>query len=187
MIWCYLIALGSNQRHHHHGAPRKVLRAALQALEREGIGCKAASPVIASAPIGPSRRCYANGAAVVHSKLAPDRLLERLKMIEVRFGRRRGGQRWAARVLDLDIVLWNGGAWSSLGLTIPHVNFRKRRFVLQPAAVIAPRWRDPITGLTMRQLQFRLERCLTPPRPLPRAPAWCGPVAQSVEQRTFNL
>ena len=89
-------------------------------------------------------------------------------MIEASFGCRRGGQRWGARVLDLDIILWEGGAWSSPDLTVPHTAFRSRSFVLTPAAAIAPRWRDPVTGLSLRQLRARLTR----PRPLPKRGAW---------------
>ena len=154
----YLIALGSNRRHHRHGDPRGVVRAAFAALDRKGLKLKAASPVVASAPLGPSRRRYANAAALVKTDLAPDALLERLKAIERRFGRRGGGQAWSARVLDLDIALWSGGAWASPGLTIPHVSLRARRFVLAPAVKIAPTWRDPLTGLTLRHLLARLER-----------------------------
>lgn len=152
----YLIALGSNQRHHLYGDPRNVLEAALTALEANGIRVLAAAPAMASAPIGPSRRRYANGAALVETDLLPDELLPALKGIERAFGRTRGGQRWASRVLDLDIVLWADGAWSSPGLTVPHIAFRTRDFVLRPASTVAPLWRDPLSGLTLRQLAARL-------------------------------
>lgn len=154
----YLIALGSNRRHHRHGAPERVLAAALDALAEVGMQVEAAAPVIRSAPIGPSLRRYANGAALVATELAPVDLLAVLKGVERAFGRRRGGQRWASRVLDLDIVLWSGGPWSSPGLTIPHPAFRSRDFVLGPAAALAPGWRDPLTGLSLRQLKARLTR-----------------------------
>jgi len=160
----YLIALGSNMRHVRHGPPERVLTAALAALERKGVKVLAAAPVIRSAPLGPSRRRYANGAALIGTKLDPAELLDLLKAVERRFGRTRGGQRWASRVLDLDIVLWSGGAWSSPGLTVPHAAFRQRTFVLVPALAIAPDWRDPLTALSLRQLHARLTR----PRPLPR-------------------
>ena len=160
----YLIALGSNMRHVRHGSPERVLAAALAALERKGVKVLAAAPVIRSAPLGPSRRRYANGAALIGTKLDPAELLDLLKAVERRFGRTRGGQRWASRVLDLDMVLWSGGAWSSPGLTVPHAAFRQRTFVLAPALAIAPDWRDPLTALSLRQLHARLTR----PRPLPR-------------------
>lgn len=154
----YLIALGSNLRHHRHGPPEQVLRAALAELTQRGIKVKAAGPVLRSAPIGPSLRRYANSAAVVNWNHAPGELLHELKAVEHFFGRRAGGQRWTSRVLDLDIVLWSGGAWSSPGLTIPHLLFRERDFVLKPCAAIAAQWRDPVTGLTLRQLASRLAK-----------------------------
>lgn len=160
----YLIALGSNVRHHRHGRPEQVLHAALAELERRGIKVERAAPAMASAPLGPSLRRYANSAAVIRCKLEPPALLALLKAVERRFGRRPRGQRWTSRVLDLDIVLWSHGPWHSPGLTVPHVAFRNRDFVLRPALAIAPGWRDPITGLSLRQLHARLTR----PRPVPR-------------------
>ena len=160
----YLIALGSNRRHVRHGRPERVLAAALAALDGKGLKLDAAAPVERSAPIGPSLRRYANGAALVRSKLDPAQLLARLKRIERHFGRRSGGQHWSARVLDLDIVLWSGGAWASRGLTVPHTAFRGRNFVLAPACRIAADWRDPITGLTLRQLKARLTRPRSTPK-----------------------
>ena len=135
-----------------------MLRAALAQLPGR---LEASAPIVASRPLGPSLRRYANSTAVIATKLDPDDLLDRLQQIERQFGRKPGGQRWTARVLDLDIVLWSGGPWSSPGLTIPHPLFRERSFVLQPANAIAPTWRDPLTGLTLRQLTARLTRRLT--------------------------
>ena len=162
----YLIALGGNVRHPRHGSPPQVLRAALQALAAEkGIHLKAASRIVASAPLGSpdamARRRYANAVAVARCKLDPPELLDRLHTIEAAFARRRRGGRWGARTLDLDIVLWSGGSWSSPGLIVPHRAFRTRSFVLAPALAIARTWRDPLTGLTIAHLAARLRR----PRP----------------------
>jgi len=160
----YLIALGSNVRHHRYGSPEKVLRAAFRALADEDFMLEACSPIIRTAPLGPSRRRYANAAALLASDLSPPDLLARLHRIEQSFGRRRTGQSWRARVLDLDIILWSDGAWSSPDLTIPHPAFRARTFVLRPAKAIAPHWRDPITGLTLHHLLTRLTQPHPPPR-----------------------
>ena len=167
----YLVALGSNMRHPRHGPPRRVLKAAMAALDGNGLDCTAASPIIETAPIGPSQRRFANAACLVRTDLAPEAMLERLHAIESAFGRRRMGIRWRARVLDLDIVLWDGGAYAVSGLTIPHAAFRQRDFVLGSARQIAGDWRDPISGLTIYQLFARLTRN----RPLPRAATWSGP------------
>lgn len=160
----YLIALGSNRRHHSHGRPRDVIEAALVCLADKGVRIRRTSPILQTAPIGPSLRRYANAAAVIETKRGPERLLRLFKKIERKFGRRAGGQRWTSRVIDLDIVLWDGGPYAAPHLTIPHRLFRERAFVLQPAVTIAPAWRDPLSGLTVRQLTARL----TAPRPLSR-------------------
>ena len=149
------------------GGPRRVIEAALAALEAEGLALEANSPTIDSAPLGPSRRRYANAAAVIATPLDPPALLALLQGAERKFGRRRRGAKWRARPLDLDIVLWSGGAWLSEGLTVPHPLFRTRGFVLGPAIRIVSAWRDPATGLTLRHLSARLTRH----RQLPS----CGP------------
>lgn len=95
---------------------------------------------------------------MIETALDPVELLAVLKGIEREFGRRTGGQRWTSRVLDLDIVLWSGGTFAAPRLTIPHILFRERAFVLTPAVRIAGYWRDPITGLSVRQLHSRLTR-----------------------------
>jgi 2-amino-4-hydroxy-6-hydroxymethyldihydropteridine diphosphokinase len=148
----YAIAIGSN-RPGRHGGPVREVRAALAALG----GALVTSPLLQTPPLGPSSRRFVNAVAIVESSEAPAILLGRLKAIERRFGRRRG-RTWGARVIDLDIVLWSGGAWSGPGLTIPHPRFRERRFVLDPLLRVAPQWRDPLTGLTVRQLHARLTR-----------------------------
>jgi 2-amino-4-hydroxy-6-hydroxymethyldihydropteridine diphosphokinase len=151
----YAIAVGSN-RSGRQGGPRAQVRAAL--AELGGV----ASPLVSSAPLGPSLRRYVNAVAVIESDLMPPAMLVRLKGIERAFGRRRG-RRWGARVIDLDIVLWSGRTWKSPGLTVPHVAFRDRDFVLAPLAAVVPGWRDPVTGRTVRQLRARLTRAR--PRP----------------------
>ncbi|WP_404712724.1 2-amino-4-hydroxy-6-hydroxymethyldihydropteridine diphosphokinase [Sphingomonas sp. MMS24-J13] len=156
----YAIALGSNRRHGRHGAPARVLAAAIAALPREGVIPLTVSPTFVTAPIGPSIRAFANAAALVETPLDPPALLAALKRIERAFGRRRG-QRWGARVLDLDILLWQKGRWSSRRpvLLIPHIGLAKRRFVLDPLVKIAPEWPVPRIG-TVAQARARLTRRL---------------------------
>jgi 2-amino-4-hydroxy-6-hydroxymethyldihydropteridine diphosphokinase len=160
--WAYLLALGSNQRHGRHGLPGAVLRAALVALAQRGLTVQAVAPTISSAPMGPSLRRYANGAVVVRTGLAPPALLALLKSVERDFGRRRG-RRWGARVLDLDIVLWQGGVWRQADLAVPHVAYRARDFVLRPAVAVAGHWRDPVCGRSVRQIYGRLGKARPQP------------------------
>lgn len=158
----YLVALGSNRRHHRFGAPEAVVRAAMEELSAFGT-VTARSPVIATPAMGAAARRFANAAAVLESELDPLALLAALKHTERAFGRR-PGQRWGDRVLDLDIILWSGGVWQGKTLSIPHPAFAQRRFVLDPGTAIAANWRTPPHGLRLIHHQARLTR----PRPLPR-------------------
>jgi 2-amino-4-hydroxy-6-hydroxymethyldihydropteridine diphosphokinase len=148
----YAIALGSN-RPGRHGPPEREVAAALALLGR----IIAVSPILRTPALGPSKRSYANAVALIESDESPSALLARLKTIERAFGRR-AGIRWGARVIDLDIILWSGGPWASPELTVPHAEFRNRDFVLRPLAAIAGDWRDPLTGLSVRQLSARYLR-----------------------------
>lgn len=154
----YLVALGSNRRHPRIGSPPKIVAAAIEELDKTLGSVVASSNIVASRPVGPSQRRFANAALVLESERAPPSLLRGLQDCEAAFGRARMGQRWRERVLDLDIVLWSGGMLAAPDLVIPHPLFRKRNFVLGPAAAIAPQWRDPVSGLTLRQLAARLSQ-----------------------------
>lgn len=151
----YAIAIGSNRPHGSFGRPAQVIEAAIARLD-EDFGLFDSSPILINPAQGGAGRDFANAVALVESRQQPPEMLKRLKTIERDFGRRRG-RRWGARVLDLDIVAWSGGAWSSRRLTVPHPAAAHRQFVLQPLAVIAPGWRLE-GGLTARHLAHRLAR-----------------------------
>lgn len=154
----YLIASGSNRRHHRHGLPEHVVRAAHLALEcHPDIDLIAEAPVVRSAPMGAAQRDFANSAVYLSTQLSPPDLLDLLKNMERDFGRK-SGKRWGDRVLDLDIILWSGGIWQDDGLSIPHPGFRERGFVLRPLLALAPDWRDPISGRTIGHLSHMLDR-----------------------------
>lgn len=153
----YVLALGSNRPLSAHLTPARLLDAAAAAIGAEAGTLVARAPTLSSAPLGPSHRRYANSALIVESALSPDALLRLLQTIETRFGRQRH-RRWGERRLDIDIILWSGGRRSDRRLTIPHPAWRARDFVLAPVARLAPLWRDPVTGLTTRQLLARLRK-----------------------------
>lgn len=152
--YLYLIAIGSNRRHAHYGKPSDIIIAALERLEQKYISVFDHSNIMETPPIGPSLRNYANSAALILTSYQPPALLAALKSIEAEFGSRRG-QRWSSRTLDLDIILWSEGIWSSDNLNIPHSEYYKRNFVLMPAAQIAGNWRDPLLNLDINHILFR--------------------------------
>ena len=151
----YAIGIGSNRPHGRHGLPPVVVAAAIAELDGR-FGLIDASPIVINPAAGGAGRDFANAVAVVESSLQPDALLASLKAIERSFGRR-PGRRWAARVLDLDILAWSGGRFTSRRLVIPHPLLAERTFALAPLAAIAPQWR--IAGpLAARHLAARLAR-----------------------------
>ena len=179
-----LIAIGANRCHGRHGPPRRVVEAAIVALDAAGLCVVAGSRIHTTAPLGPGGRAYANAVVAAASDLPLPEVLRRLQAVEAAFGRR-GGRRWGARVLDLDI-LGQGAAISpsrlrwrraTRGLIVPHRGLASRAFVLDPLAEVAPGWRHPVLGATVRQLRARLHR---------RTASAREPLAQSVEQLTFN-
>lgn len=149
----YAIAIGSNRRHVRHGGPPGVVEAAIARLDAD-FDLFDASPIVLNKAVGGAGRDFANAVALVESELDPSPMLAALKLIERDFGRR-AGKRWGARVLDLDLVAWDGPSFRSRRLTIPHPRLEERDFVLEPLAAIAPGWRV-LGGLTPRHLASRL-------------------------------
>ena len=149
----YAVAIGSNRPHGRHGRPAGVVQAAIAELDA-AFSLFDASPLLLNPASGGAGRDFANAVAIVESGLEPPAMLDALKAMERAFGRR-PGKRWGARVLDLDILAWDGGRWSDRHLTIPHKSLEVRPFMLLPLAAIAPGWR--LRGaLTARQLAARL-------------------------------
>jgi 2-amino-4-hydroxy-6-hydroxymethyldihydropteridine diphosphokinase len=155
--WRYAIGIGSNQPLSRRLGPCALVEAAFAALDRKSFRLIARSPVIASRPLGPSRRSYANAVALVATDKEPPAVLARLQKLERAAGRRRA-RRWGTRTLDLDILLWSGGMFAAPGLAIPHPAFRTRAFVLGPLRAVAPRWRDPVSGRSITHLSARLAK-----------------------------
>ena len=151
----YAIALGSNRPHGRHGRPPQVVAAAIAELDRL-FSLFDASPILLNPANGGAGRDFANAVALVETSLEPPAMLSAMKQLEREFGRR-SGRRWAARVLDLDLVLWSGGSLRSPKLQIPHPRLPERSFVLQPLLAVAPRWR--VTGSReVRHFAHRLAR-----------------------------
>lgn len=96
------------------------------------------SSLYASKPMGPQDQPdYMNAVACINTTLSAIELLDHLQAIELNFGRERKDQRWAARVLDLDILLFGQEVIDNARLTVPHYGMRDREFVIYPLAEIS--------------------------------------------------
>jgi len=94
---------------------------------------------------------YLNAVGLLATELDPHELHSAMMVIEQQLGRTRT-ERWGTRTIDLDLLLYGDLEWKTNSLTIPHPCMTERRFVLVPAAEIAPEMRHPPSGKTMMQL-----------------------------------
>jgi len=99
---------------------------------------------------------FLNAALRLTTSLAPDQLLSWLQETERRLGRRPAA-RWAARLIDLDLLLYDDRVLDSPSLQIPHPRMAFRRFVLAPAAEVAGAMVHPQTGWTIGRLLDHLD------------------------------
>lgn len=134
------------------------LHRALQAISAlDGVTLTRTSSLYETAPVGKIKQpVFLNLAAEIETVLEPLELLNAVKEIEQRLGRR-PSERWGPREIDIDIILWGDRTMDIEPLTVPHREFRTRAFVLKPLAEIAPQAVDPITGMTVAELAARPE------------------------------
>jgi len=145
------IALGSNL-----GDSLEILVNAVKKIaQKDEIEVISCSTWHKTKPIGPPQPDYFNGCIIINTFFSPDELLEYLFYVEGEFGRERK-ERWGARTLDLDLILYDNLIINSENLQIPHPRMRERMFVLMPLAEIAPYWVDPISKLKIIDLLQKL-------------------------------
>ena len=151
----YAVAIGSNK-----GDRAGTLTRAAGLVSADGrVAVLRVSPLLENPALGgpPGQQDFLNGAWIVATGLGPHQLLRRLQQVEDQLGRVRS-VRDGPRTCDLDLVLAaDGRCVSSSVLTLPHPRMCQREFVLQPLAAVAPDWRHPTTGHTIRQLWQRLQ------------------------------
>jgi len=111
-----------------------------------------ASSLYLSKPMGPQDQDdYINAVIALETSLTPLELLDALQTIENKAGRIRKAERWGARILDLDIILFGNQVINTERLIIPHYGMTEREFVLLPLAEISPELTMP-TGESIKIL-----------------------------------
>jgi len=137
------IGLGSNL-----AAPAEQVKSAHAAIAAiPGVKEQAFSSLYQSAPMGPQDQPdYVNAVMGIATDLPPITLLHCLQSIENAHGRVRVGERWGARTLDLDILVYGVQRIDLPDLTVPHTGLAERSFVLYPLYEIAPQLEIPGKG-----------------------------------------
>lgn len=150
----------------------QLVRDAVRQVQKDGVVVAKVGSYYSTAcfpaGLGPD---FVNVAFSVESDLPPGDLLQFLHEIEEKFGRERPS-RWAARTLDLDLIAYGEAVlpdtnevqrWMDLPLErqvqdapeqliLPHPRVHERAFALIPLLDVAPDWRHPILGKTVRDL-----------------------------------
>ncbi len=144
------VSIGTNIDREHN------VRAAVAALRRH-YGPLRISPVYETAAVGFAGDAFYNLVVGLDTEEPPEALRDRFQAIESEQGRRRGGERFASRTLDIDLLTWGDRVMEAPGMSLPRGEIRKHAFVLRPLADIAPDATHPVTGLTYGELWARFE------------------------------
>jgi 2-amino-4-hydroxy-6-hydroxymethyldihydropteridine diphosphokinase len=142
------LGLGANE-----GDPRRQLEEATARLAATPeVEVVKVSSFYRTPPLGPpGQPWYINAAVQVRTRLAPEDLLRVLHRVEQDLGRVRR-ERWGPRLIDIDLLLYNGVITTGTDLCLPHPEMHKRSFVLVPLAEIAPRAWHPALHQTALEL-----------------------------------
>jgi len=142
------LSLGSNRGNRLHSISQAI--SAVSELPKTTL-LRVSSAYQTAAVGGPKQPDFINAVLKIKTQLQPPALLKKLKQIERSLGRSTG-RRWGPRIIDLDIILFDGRVMRTKTLTIPHPRYAQRRFVLIPLAELSPRLKHPILDLTTTQL-----------------------------------
>jgi 2-amino-4-hydroxy-6-hydroxymethyldihydropteridine diphosphokinase len=110
------------------------------------------SSLYESEPLGDAKDWYVNGTIQIETRFKPETLLLKFKNIERAMGRKKVKKRWGSRIIDLDILLYDGLILKKKNLRIPHPEMQNRKFVLLPLSEIAPQVIHPELGATISEL-----------------------------------
>lgn len=147
------ISLGSNI-----GDRSKSIEQAIELLEGSpDIKVTKKSSLYLTEPIGyVGQDFFLNSVIEVETGLSPDDLLHHCLSVEDTIGRVRT-MLWGPRVIDLDILLYNGEIVEDDELIIPHPLMHNRRFVLVPLVEIAPHVMHPKLKMTASELLLHIK------------------------------
>src|ERR1043165_1393448 len=144
-----ILSLGTNL-----GDSLNNLRLGLQLLQKsQKIAPLQTSPLYSSSALLPPyapvawNRPFLNLAVACETDLSPLEVLKLIKQIERQFGREEN-QRWAPRIIDIDILAWDNCVIDQIGLKIPHTELLSRPFALWPLVDLWPDWQHPSAKLT---------------------------------------
>jgi len=134
-----VILLGSNL-----GDRMENLSKALSLIDINAGLPEKSSRVYETEPWGISEQpAYLNQVIEIRTLFSAGTLMNKLLSIENEMGRVRT-EKWAPRIIDLDILFFNNEIINEEKLRVPHPHLHERRFVLEPLAEILPDMIHPL-------------------------------------------
>jgi 2-amino-4-hydroxy-6-hydroxymethyldihydropteridine diphosphokinase len=151
-----LVGIGSNR-----GDRLATMRASIDALRGFAAGVFRTSSLWRTSPVDcpPDSGDFINAVVAFEPRagLTPEALLAELKRLEREFGRVEQPVRNAPRELDLDLLMFGSLQRDGAAFQLPHPRATQRRFVLAPAAEVAPDLCWPGQHLTVSELLGNLD------------------------------
>lgn len=138
------LGLGSNIE------PEQNLGRAVREL-RDKYGELEVSAVYRSAAVGFDGDDFLNLVVALRSEDEPLEICAEIERLHNLVGRKRGSDKWAARPLDIDLLLYNDAVIDERPVRVPRSDILEYSFVLRPLAELAPDLVHPVTGRTMRE------------------------------------
>lgn len=145
------ISIGSNINKDEH------VPASLLALEQL-FGELTISSIYESEPVGFTGDVFYNLVVGFDSDLEVKVVAKQLRQIELDNGRTRDSRKFAARTLDLDLILYGDLIINDGRLQIPRDEIEHYAFVLEPLAEIAPDLKHPITQVSYAELWQQFDK-----------------------------
>ncbi len=147
-----LLGLGSNTADRY-----ELLSRALSLLARD-LTLERCSPLYETQPWGlpATVPTFLNAVVLVRTAYTAEEVWALCSTVERVLGRQRSTLPEPVRRLDIDLLLYGRLILRAEHLCIPHPRFHQRRFVLQPAADIAPHMVHPLFCKTVERL---LQEC----------------------------
>ncbi len=149
-------------------APARNMARAVEELQRVFPGTRV-SPWYRNRAAGFTGDDFINLVAGFDTSLPVREVLGKLHAIEALCGRPRDAPRWAARSMDLDVLLYGDLVCDEPGLKLPRPDLLKRAYMLGPLAALAPQLVHPTARVTIGELWQRFDRSAHPLEPIAAA------------------
>jgi 2-amino-4-hydroxy-6-hydroxymethyldihydropteridine diphosphokinase len=145
------ISIGSNINKDKH------IPASLSALA-QAFGELTISSIYESEPVGFTGDAFYNLVVGFDSDSEVKAVAKQLRQIELDNGRTPESRKFAARTLDLDLILYGDLVVNDGRLQIPRNEIEHYAFVLEPLAEIAPNLKHPISHISYAELWDRFDK-----------------------------